>query len=136
MNAAASSWRTCTKRISSWRWRSASMMPLIPSPGRPNTSVMPQWISEQHTVQGEDRRQEDGDVPGRHEGSDAEVRCRRVREPRAEATQPEDDGIDDGDGDRPERPGSVEGDEQRNERHPGEHAVARGSERDHAEHAG
>src|SRR4026209_2526883 len=42
MNAAASSWRTCTNRIRSWRVRSASMMPLMPSPGRPNTTSTPQ----------------------------------------------------------------------------------------------
>ena len=35
-----SSWRTWTKRIWSWcELRSASMMPLIPSPGRPKISV-------------------------------------------------------------------------------------------------
>ena len=37
MNAAASSCRTWTKRILSCRLRSASMMPLMPSPGMPNT---------------------------------------------------------------------------------------------------
>src|SRR3954468_12900324 len=44
MNAAASSWRTCTKVMRSCRVRSASMMPLIPSPGRPNTTRTPQSI--------------------------------------------------------------------------------------------
>src|SRR4030095_15488292 len=42
MNAAASSWRTCTNRIRSWRVRSASMIPLMPSPGRPKTTSTPQ----------------------------------------------------------------------------------------------
>ena len=35
---------TCTKRIRSWRWRSASITPLMPSPGMPKTRSMPQSI--------------------------------------------------------------------------------------------
>src|SRR5918911_1703034 len=42
MNAAASSWRTCMKRTRSCLWRKASMMPLMPSPGRPKTVSTPQ----------------------------------------------------------------------------------------------
>src|SRR5690349_5380564 len=42
MNAAASSWRTWMKRILSWRVRSASMIPLMPSPGRPKMTSTPQ----------------------------------------------------------------------------------------------
>lgn len=42
MNAADSSWRTCTKRMRSCRVRSASMMPLMPSPGMPKTTSTPQ----------------------------------------------------------------------------------------------
>src|SRR4051794_30580078 len=38
MNAAASSWRTCTKLMCSWRVRSASINPLMPSPGKPKTT--------------------------------------------------------------------------------------------------
>src|ERR1051325_2713251 len=44
MNAAASSWRTCTNEILSCLFRSASMIPLMPSPGRPNTTHTPQSI--------------------------------------------------------------------------------------------
>src|SRR5437763_3200786 len=44
MKAAASSCRTCMKRTRSWRWRSASMMPLMPSPGSPKTVSTPQWV--------------------------------------------------------------------------------------------
>src|SRR4051794_10104132 len=44
MNAAASSWRTWMKRTSSWRFRSASMMPLMPSPGIPKMVSTPQSI--------------------------------------------------------------------------------------------
>src|SRR2546423_1042294 len=42
MNAAASSCLTCTKRIASRFLRSASMMPLMPSPGSPKTVSTPQ----------------------------------------------------------------------------------------------
>src|SRR4051812_35262640 len=42
MKAAASSCRTWTKRILSLRVRSASMMPLMPSPGRPKITSTPQ----------------------------------------------------------------------------------------------
>src|SRR5215510_3150172 len=45
MKAAASSWRTCTNEMRSWRVRSASMRPLMPSPGRPKTTRTPQSIS-------------------------------------------------------------------------------------------
>src|SRR6476620_1669555 len=45
MNAAASSWRTCTKVMRSRRVRSASMMPLMPSPGSPKITRTPQSIS-------------------------------------------------------------------------------------------
>src|SRR5258708_1294270 len=41
MNAAASSWRTCTNRIRSCRVRSASMIPLMPSPGKPKPTSTP-----------------------------------------------------------------------------------------------
>src|SRR3954469_112339 len=44
MNAADSSWRTWIKRTFSWRTRRASMMPLMPSPGRPKTVSTPQSI--------------------------------------------------------------------------------------------
>src|SRR6185437_6967777 len=48
MKAAASSCRTWMKRISSWRLRNASIKPLTPSPGIPNTVSTPQssrhWI--------------------------------------------------------------------------------------------
>src|ERR1700704_1616842 len=42
MNAADSSWRTRMKVILSWRFRSASIIPLIPSPGRPKMTRTPQ----------------------------------------------------------------------------------------------
>src|ERR687888_2017781 len=45
MKAAASSWWTSTKRIRSWWRRSPSMIPLMPSPGRPNTVSTPQSAS-------------------------------------------------------------------------------------------
>ena len=45
MNAADSSWRTWMKRTCSWCVRSASMMPLMPSPGSPKTVSTPQSIS-------------------------------------------------------------------------------------------
>src|SRR4051794_18188208 len=45
MNAAASSCRTCRNVMRSCRCRSASMMPLIPSPGRPKTIFTPQSIN-------------------------------------------------------------------------------------------
>src|SRR5262249_45704516 len=45
MKAADSSCRTCTNEIESWRIRSASMMPLIPSPGRPKITRTPHSIS-------------------------------------------------------------------------------------------
>src|SRR5919201_2761779 len=38
MNAADSSCRTWMNRMRSWRVRSASMIPLMPSPGRPKTT--------------------------------------------------------------------------------------------------
>src|SRR5437660_7256386 len=44
MNAADSSCRTCTKVTRSCRVRSASMIPLMPSPGRPKTTRTPQSI--------------------------------------------------------------------------------------------
>ncbi len=44
MKAADSSCRTWMKRTLSWRWRNASMMPLTPSPGMPNTTSTPQSI--------------------------------------------------------------------------------------------
>src|SRR5438046_1370062 len=45
MKAAASSCRTWMNRMRSRRVRSASMMPLMPSPGRPKTTSTPQsWI--------------------------------------------------------------------------------------------
>src|ERR1051325_60141 len=45
MKAADSSCRTWMNRIRSWRWRSASMMPLMPSPGSPKTTSTPQsWM--------------------------------------------------------------------------------------------
>src|SRR4051794_20817912 len=50
MKAAASSWCTSTKRISS-RWRRRpSMSPLMPSPGRPNTVSTPHAISRLTSV--------------------------------------------------------------------------------------
>src|SRR5262249_43208256 len=42
ISAAASSWRTWMKRTWSRRLRSASMIPLMPSPGRPKTTSTPQ----------------------------------------------------------------------------------------------
>src|SRR5436190_15035171 len=44
MKAAASSWRTWMKRTRSCLCLSASMMPLMPSPGRPKTVSTPQSI--------------------------------------------------------------------------------------------
>src|SRR5919197_4984441 len=44
-SAAVSSWRTWTKRTSSSRARSASMKPLMPSPGRPKIVSTPQSVS-------------------------------------------------------------------------------------------
>ena len=44
MNAAASSCRTWMNRIRSCRFRSDSMMPLIPSPGIPKMTSTPQSI--------------------------------------------------------------------------------------------
>src|SRR5579883_1966012 len=45
MKAAASSWRVWIKRILSWRFRRASMTPLMPSPGMPKIVSIPQaWI--------------------------------------------------------------------------------------------
>src|SRR5919204_2945 len=53
-SAAVSSWRTCTKRTSSSRLRSASMKPLMPSPGRPKIVSTPQsirrWSMRSETV--------------------------------------------------------------------------------------
>src|SRR5258708_5697185 len=50
MKAAASSCRTWTNLMSCWRRRSASMMPLMPSPGRPNTTCTPQsWSTSTKT---------------------------------------------------------------------------------------
>src|SRR5216684_6054151 len=45
MNAADSSCRTWMNDMRSWRVRNASMMPLMPSPGRPKTTSTPQSIS-------------------------------------------------------------------------------------------
>src|SRR5215217_4042974 len=45
MNAAASSWWTSTNRTLSWWRRSPSMIPLIPSPGSPNTVSTPHSAS-------------------------------------------------------------------------------------------
>src|SRR6185437_15954572 len=42
MKAALSSWRTWMKRMRSWRVRKASMIPFMPSPGRPKTMSIPQ----------------------------------------------------------------------------------------------
>src|SRR5437763_5300224 len=54
MKAAASSWRTWTKRSFSWCWRKDSIMPLMPSPGRPKTTSTPQsmrvWMSRSAAV--------------------------------------------------------------------------------------
>src|SRR5437762_10696733 len=46
MKAAASSCRTCMKRILSLRTRRASMIPLMPSPGRPKIVSTPQSESD------------------------------------------------------------------------------------------
>src|SRR3954447_13679465 len=43
--AAASSWRTCTKRSLSWCVRSASKKPSTPSPGRPKMVSTPHSMS-------------------------------------------------------------------------------------------
>src|SRR5919112_2709267 len=45
MNAAASSWCTSTNRTLSWWRRSPSIIPLIPSPGSPNTVSTPHSAS-------------------------------------------------------------------------------------------
>src|SRR5829696_2860313 len=42
MKAAASSWRTCMKRTRSCLVRNASIIPLMPLPGRPKTVSTPQ----------------------------------------------------------------------------------------------
>src|SRR5947207_6317446 len=49
MNAAASSCRTRRNWIRSRRWRSASMKPLMPSPGSPNTTLTPQSMRRSTT---------------------------------------------------------------------------------------
>src|SRR5689334_5222250 len=69
MKAAPSSWRTWMKRIFSWRVRSASMIPLLPSPGNPKMTDTPQSIrrsmSRSETVWAIDEAPWDEDAPAR-----------------------------------------------------------------------